>query len=298
MSSYPYPEKLKIKDMTAVASMVDALVRKGPSALQVITDFDYTLSKSHFPDGTPCSTGPGVMNHSPLMSEEFRTSVTALYHKYRPIEFDHSIPVEKKIPLMVEWYEKRKKLVIAAKVKKEQISQMTAICKVVLRDNSIETLKMLRDAEVPILIFSAGNGDIIEGVLKRDQVLFPNAHVIANFYKYDSEGYVIGYKNSTLLHVFNKNEHAIENSSYFQDLSHRPNSILLGDHVADRHMADGMHDPGTILKIGFLNDERQAEETLEVYENAFDVILIDDQTFDFVNVLLSCILESSKPSTS
>lgn len=181
--------------------MIDSLVSRGPESLQVITDFDFTLSKSHLPDGSPACSGPGVMNNSSLMSQDFRDKVNALYKKYRPIEFDHNMPVEQKIPLMVEWYQQRKNVVVASRVQRSQIEEMVTSCGVVLRDGAPKTLAWLNEEKVPVLIFSAGNGDIIEAVMKRDGVMFDNAHVIANFYKYDDEGFVIDYKNSTLLHV-------------------------------------------------------------------------------------------------
>jgi hypothetical protein len=78
---------------------------------------------------------------------------------------------------------------------------LTKVFQLFYRDGAGETLAMLNDKNVPVLIFSAGNGDIIESVMKRDGALFPNSHVISNFYKFDENGFVIDYMNPTLLHV-------------------------------------------------------------------------------------------------
>lgn len=45
--------------MAKVGALINSLVAKGPEALQVITDFDYTLSKSKLEDGRPGDSGPG-----------------------------------------------------------------------------------------------------------------------------------------------------------------------------------------------------------------------------------------------
>jgi len=69
----------------------------------------------------------------------------------------------------------------------------------------------------------------------------------------DESGVLTGFKEPTI-HTFNKNESVLgTENSYFADLSNRTNAILLGDSVGDVGMADGMSNPGNILKIGFLN---------------------------------------------
>ena len=56
-----------------------------------------------------------------------------------------------------------------------------------------------------------------------------------------------------MIHMYNKNEHAVHSSSYFERLKGRNNVILMGDNVGDLHMADGVESPNVVLKIGFLN---------------------------------------------
>ena len=55
--------------------------------------------------------------------------------------------------------------------------------------------------------------------------------------------------------MFNKKQHALTATSYFGDIKQRNNVIVMGDSLGDADMAEGVHEPGTILKIGFLNDE-------------------------------------------
>jgi 5'-nucleotidase len=56
-----------------------------------------------------------------------------------------------------------------------------------------------------------------------------------------------------LIHMFNKNETAVCHKSYFEDLTHRPNVLLMGDSTGDSRMAEGVVNANVVLKIGFLN---------------------------------------------
>lgn len=68
------------------------------------------------------------------------------------------------------------------------------------------------------------------------------------------EEQLIGFKEP-LIHTFNKNESVIpSNCQYFDELAHRSNVILLGDSIGDASMAQGVHKPRALLKIGFLNE--------------------------------------------
>lgn len=81
---------------------------------------------------------------------------------------------------------------------------------------------------------------------------------------------------SDIIHVFNKNENSVQDPEYFNVIQSRNNVILLGDSPGDLTMADGLKNPGQIIKIGFLNSNIDA--LLERYLNMFDIVLIDDQT--------------------
>lgn len=60
-----------------------------------------------------------------------------------------------------------------------------------------------------------------------------------------------GFQNA-IIHVYNKNENAIHDSDYFQNIEHRTSMILMGDSLGDLHMGDGA-EVDHKLKIGFLN---------------------------------------------
>ena len=65
---------------------------------------------------------------------------------------------------------------------------------------------------------------------------------------------IAGFEND-MIHMFNKNESCIHSSPYFDELRGRRNVLLMGDSLGDIKMTQGLPEPNTILKIGFLNDK-------------------------------------------
>jgi HAD superfamily hydrolase (TIGR01544 family) len=93
--------------------------------------------------------------------------------------------------------------------------------------------------------------------------------------------------------MYNKNEAALhdDNTQYFKDLKERHNVILMGDSLGDANMDHGVANSKSVLKIGFLNV--QVNEHLEAFMSAYDIVLLDDQSMDFVNLILNKILKTS-----
>jgi HAD superfamily hydrolase (TIGR01544 family) len=113
-----------------------------------------------------------------------------------------------------------------------------------------------------------------------------SSHIVSNFLHFDSDGNLISF-NKKVIHSFNKNEHEIHDTPYYQSILNRPNVILLGDTLGDVGMIGGMKDLKQILKIGYLN--RSTPAKLEVYKSVYDIVICDDQTFDVPNVILNMI---------
>jgi len=70
--------------------------------------------------------------------------------------------------------------------------------------------------------------------------------------KYNENGDLVGFKEP-IIHTMNKNESVLGDDTYFYDLAHRGNAILMGDSDGDIQMASGLKNPGAVLKIGFLD---------------------------------------------
>jgi hypothetical protein len=84
----------------------------------------------------------------------------------------------------------------------------------VSREGTNKMLQSLQAAEVPVLVFSAGLGDSVSAVLRYHNALLPNVHIISNYLRFN--GLQVNGFQGDVIHSFNKNEHAIEKSDYFQ----------------------------------------------------------------------------------
>jgi HAD superfamily hydrolase (TIGR01544 family) len=279
-------EKVHMKDPGHVKKILSQMINEGPSKLQVISDFDHTISRVH-KDGIKCATTYGILQQAPFLTEDYRKKSSGLFSYYHPIEIDPNLTKAQKTPYMIEWYTKSFNLMPTSGILKEQIPLMVESSNVCLREGCETVFHSLDKHNVPLLIFSAGIGDILEEVLKQQNLLLPNMKIIANFMHFNEKEMLTGFSGD-LIHTFNKNQSSIENSDYFETLKSRSNVILLGDSLGDLDMSEGAQNMEAILRIGFLN--YKIEDSLLDYLNAYDIVLTDDQTMDVVNGLLENIL--------
>ncbi|XP_058262605.1 7-methylguanosine phosphate-specific 5'-nucleotidase-like isoform X2 [Hemibagrus wyckioides] len=203
---------------------------------------------------------------------------------YYPIEIDSSKSVEEKIPHMVEWWMRAHDLLIQQKIKKVQLAQAVKGSGAKLREGYKSFFKVLKQNSVPLLIFSAGVGDILEEVIIEHGVFDPNVRIFSNYMDYDENGVACTFKGE-LIHSFNKKEGALQNTHQF--VHDRTNVLLLGDSLGDLDMAEGVQDLKNLLRIGYLNDK--VEERREAYVSSYDIVLEEDETLDVPNAILNYI---------
>merc|ERR1739844_551974 len=171
-----------------------------------------------------------------------------------------------------------------------------------------EMMNSLLEHDAPVLVLSAGLGDLVEAILKYYKVYHSNVKVVSNFLDYDKEGNVIGLAGD-VIHVYNKNEKSLKpvertNSDHkdielVNKIHQRGNVLLMGDSLGDPCMADGIENPSAVLKIGFLNHNIKTEQDvmrLNKYLEAYDIVLIDDQTVDVFNMILDSFSGSNNVS--
>lgn len=228
--------------------------------------------------------------------------------KYHPIELDVRMSVEEKLPYMIEWWRAAQNLFVLSNLNKPLIRELVHQSDMELKKGVQEFITELLRSQTPILIFSAGLGktevfslclrshsveflgDIIEFFLEKEIPEFKHnhesSHIVSNFIQYDSKGNLVSF-NEKLIHSFNKNEHEIHDTPYFQTILNRPNVILLGDTLGDIGMIGGMKNLKQILQIGYLN--RSTPEKLAVFEDVYDIVICDNQTFDLPNAILKAI---------
>ncbi|TNN47218.1 7-methylguanosine phosphate-specific 5'-nucleotidase [Liparis tanakae] len=252
----------------------------------------HRLTKTEIPELAKCSV---LMRERSRVEEMIRAMQRAgagslqmreLLNTYYPIEIDACRTAEEKLPLMVEWWTKVHELLIQQKIRKDLLARAVEESSAMLRDGYKLFFDRLTEERVPLLIFSAGVGDVLEEVIRQNHVFSPNVHIISNYMDFDQTGVLRAFKGQ-LIHTFNKREGALSHAAGLRQLQGRPNVLLLGDSLGDLTMADGVSEHQHILTIGFLNDK--VEERRESYVNSFDIVLVQDETMDVANAILRCI---------
>lgn len=271
-----------MKDPDRVKDILVSMQKSGSNTLQVISDFDMTLTRFAF-NGERCPTCHNILDNSNLISEECKEKLQDLLNTYYPIEIDSSRSIEEKLPLMVEWWTKAHELLVEQKIRKDLLATAVRESNAMLRDGHQFLFDHLHEHSIPLLIFSAGIGDILEEVIRQAGVFHSNVNIFSNYMDFDESGVLQAFKGE-LIHIYNKREGALLNTGHFQELRARPNVLLLGDSLGDLTMADGVQDMENILKIGFLNEK--VEERKQLYLDSYDIVLIKDETLDVPNALL------------
>jgi len=277
---------VEVGDRAGTTEKVQRLVAAGPDSLQFIVDFDYTLTRAHR-DGVAVDCSWGVLENFTELPAEYHTKVNQVRSKYYPVEIDPGLSIEEKVPVMVEWYKEANSLLGLSGVNRSWFPRMVQQSNCEFRDNTKQLLDGLLQADIPVLVLSAGLGDLIEEIMRHHGVLHTNTKLISNFLQFDQAGQIVGLgRDEEVIHMFNKSE-VIRRKSKEEQMSHRKNTVLLGDSLGDVRMADGVESPEVVLKIGFLN--KNIEQSLEQYKQNFDLVLVDDQTMSVPNSLLAMV---------
>jgi len=259
-------------------------INSGAGNLHVIADFDETLTKSYEDNDKHHSTYAQLRKNN-LLSPGYAKKAYELFDIYHPIEQDPNILLEEKNKKMAEWWNKHLTLMIKYGMSDDVVKKIIEKSNMQAREGCKDLLKILYENKIPLLIFSAGLGNVIKYYLELNNMMLKNIHIIANFYEFDKEGKVSGYK-SKIVHTFNKNEVQVKNTPYYNQIIKRENVLLLGNKLQDIGMSEGI-DHNMIIKIGFLNENK----LLDKFKENYDVIILNDGSMDFVNDLIKEIIK-------
>ncbi|KAK1574859.1 hypothetical protein Q3G72_000518 [Acer saccharum] len=271
-----------IADPDFLHNKISAIRMAGPSKLQVIADFDATLTR-YWINGSRGQSSHGLLQQD---NAEYNAKRQALYDYYHPLEFSPTIPIEEKTKLMEEWWGKTHNLLIEGGLTYDAIKKSVANAPIAFREGVVELFEFLEERDIPVLIFSAGLADIIEEVLRQKlHKVFKNVKIVSNRMVFNN-GHLVSFKGKTI-HSQNKNEHALDMAAPLHDqlgdtdgqiddsasVKNRTNVLLLGDHLGDLGMSDGLNYE-TRISVGFLNDN--VEKNLDSYRRAFDIVHLND----------------------
>lgn len=240
----------------------------------VVADFDKTIT-----DGASSSTW-GILAHANELGDEYTQRRTALYNKYRPIEIDVNMSDDEKSVFMEEWWRAHINLFYEYGLKEDNIKKSLKNGGLKYRVGAKEFLRKMYECRVPVIIVSAGIGNVIEEFLKFENDMYSNISIVSNFIEFKN-GIIKGIKGETI-HALNKNIVKLDEYSKMK-LENRTNILLLGDGLADLKMIP-QEEIKNAITVGFLDEK--IEESLECFNKNFDIVLSDGGTFEDVNNIL------------
>ena len=279
-----------ISDKKELERKISEFRKSGRNKIHVLADFDKTLTTFTLPNGEQMPSLISRIRNGHYLSKEYSKEANELYDYYHKIEIDSKIPSDKKKKEMYTWWYKHFKLLGESGLNKNVINQVADDLidgeKIKLRLGVKDFLLTLKNNDIPMIVISSSIGDLIESFLKKEGLLYKNIHIIANSLKYDKQGNFIGVDH--IVHVFNKDETVLEEfPKIFREIKERKNVILLGDSLGDLGMIEGF-EYNEIIKIGFLNEN--IKEQLDIYKEKFDVVIINDGDFNYINKIVNQIL--------
>ncbi|XGW23369.1 hypothetical protein V3C99_005535 [Haemonchus contortus] len=285
--------QVMIRDREAVEKKLRVMVEAGKEKLMVISDFDYTLSRFEDNLGGRCWTTHGVFdNCSKQVDPELASKLQRLKERYFPVEFDPKMTQEQKVPYMEQWWNSSHNHIVSARFHRSTVENFVRNSKIILRDQAEQMIIRLNQLGVPLVVFSAGIGNIIEMYLEQRLGQIPtNIRIISNMMNFDESGVVVSF-SQPLIHTFCKNSSVIrKEASFFHNVNGRTSVILLGDSMGDIHMDVGVEKDGPTLKIGFLNSDVQ--NLLDHYMDVYDVVLVQDQSMKIPDTVVQVIATGS-----
>uniref|UniRef100_A0A6P7FBL4 5'-nucleotidase n=2 Tax=Diabrotica virgifera virgifera TaxID=50390 RepID=A0A6P7FBL4_DIAVI len=276
--------KVLIKDPDEINRKIGKLIEGGYTKLQVISDYDKTITKQHV-NGKTQFHAFDLFKQCPSISQEIRDFLTALTNKYAVIDKDPNLSHAERSKHMDEWWNKTIEAYKGLKISQEEIEKTCLELGPPLRDNVKELFEVLKQGNVPVLLLSGGIGDCLEPSLRISGINGSNIELVANYIKRDNEGRIQDYK-APPIHTVNKNEY-IKNTQHYKKHTNRPNVLLMGDHLGDAQMVNSLEHVGTVIKIGFSYNE--AEVVLPTWLNTFDIVLKDDQSMNVPKAIVELL---------
>jgi cytosolic 5'-nucleotidase 3 len=243
--------------------------------LLVISDFDRTLTKKYIDDkkASICST---IVEDSQILGDSYSADADKIRNKYRKIMTTTQTEYQRE-QVFSEWWRDQANLLIKYNATKETLRDATASNGLVLTPGTKELLTWLNINSVPLVIMSGGIEEIIENVLKINNVFTDNISIEANRFKFDKSGKIIDYYEP-VKNVINKHKHIKD--SIRRIIESKSTYILIGDLPEDTYCSQILSGQ-VIRKFGLLHGH---EATLEMTQS-YDYLIPNCDLFPVLNYI-------------
>ncbi|VDP74780.1 unnamed protein product [Echinostoma caproni] len=229
-----------ISNEVELVTQLGRMIADGYDKLQVISDFDHTISMYRDGEIRMLTTHEAIEKH-PDIEQSTIDKLRDLRAHFLPLETNYTLsPVVRRANLE-RWWNMSHELLLSEPITRKMITEIESVAPIALRKDFVKFTNYLQEVQVPLTIFSAGLGDVIQQMLHNASIKLDSINVVANFIEFDKN-------NKTLSTVLELGAFQSMRSTSLT----RPNVILLGDSAHDIDMIKG-HQFNSVLKIGYLN---------------------------------------------
>jgi 5'-nucleotidase len=257
-------------------------IEAGADNIFCVFDFDRTITRCFLENGERSLDCHDILASIPKITEQCKQYMEEMMDYYYPIEISANMSAEEKIPHMVEWYTKVNFLLADQCLNRDDVVTAVAGChNFRIRAGVTEAFQILAAKNIPVIILSAGLGNVIEEVVRQRipkingvyGEAWPNVKVLSNTMLWDDEGEFMEF-STPLIHMFNKSL-ADAPADIKSMIEGRGKCILCGDGLGDLTMDHGSNATDT-LRFGFLNEKIEQRMPKYIEPNAFDRIILND----------------------
>lgn len=281
---------IHVRDPVELAGKLTAIKSDSIEQLQIVSDFDRTLTPQWLRD--PCSvTGKlrgcqsshGVVETSSLVSATYAETTRALAEHYMPLEHDHTISHAEKTKICEEWYHKAHACMLHENLTRESVRAIVKECwidmRIHLRTDCSELFRNLEQLGVPVTVLSAGLADVIEHILDLENIDVVPAEkdgeavmVVGNKLEFDVDGIHVGF-SEPVIHTLNKRFALADALVRSTIRANRKNAVLMGDLIGDVDFVHSIPNLEKFVAIGFLADGGRHEDRVIEYLKHFDIVI-------------------------
>ena len=231
----------------------------------IVFDFDRTMTTHD------SLTSWSVIESSSLVSNRYRNYSKELYDYYRKLEIDNTIDYELKKQLMEEWMSKQLDL-LTMFINKESFEQLLKeSSNIKFREGIDKFLKKMHTLNIPIIVISAGLGNIVKEAIRLINCLYDNVNIISNMLLFDDKFKVDG----EVINSVNKASLFIPENIHME-IADKKQVILFGDQISDLTCLENFKTEKQ-FSIGFLTDE--TGKYFNEYIKHFDIVCTEDENY-------------------
>jgi len=265
----------------ALEAKLARLRASGAKDLQVIADFDHTLTGFVLPDGQAAPMCHDIISRSPLMPKAFHTA-------YDQLCADQKKGLASGTWDWEGWWTRSHDLMIEHELRRQWLPDMIRASGIPCRRGCREFFELLERHAIPALIVSAGIREVITEVLLQGGIVVDSSRVVSNEMEFDADSGLLRSFAEPPLHAHAKTTVSSRAADYFQSIR-KKHVVIMGDSLTDCDCLSGVEGVEEVIRIGFFNKRRGIDRGK--YEDVFDLLLTNEDFEGADDLDLSPVLE-------